>query len=139
MKLSAIFVSILVAAILGIAVDARAPVKKIRKAKHAGRGKMYYDDPYLLNQELTEYLGRAKTYIPKYEGKLKVLIGPHAAIPFSGPTAAKAYKNMAARALDIDRVVLFGPSHFAPLDRIGTTHADEFETPLGNIVIDKEV
>ena len=98
MKLSAIFVSILVAAILGIAVDARAPVKKIRKAKHAGRGKMYYDDPYLLNQELTEYLGRAKTYIPKYEGKLKVLIGPHAAIPFSGPTAAKAYKNIAARA-----------------------------------------
>ena len=46
---------------------------------------------------------------------------------------------MAARAQYIDRVVLFGPSHFAALDRIGTTHADEFETPLGNIAIDKEV
>ena len=72
MELSAIFVSILVAAIVCLAVSAnegccgccgdskprhsrfnvkkrKAPAKRIRKAMFAGRGKMYYDDPYLLN------------------------------------------------------------------------------------------
>ena len=70
--------------------------------------------------------------------KLKALIGPHAGLRFSGPTAAWAYRNLAESASQYDRVVLMGPSHKVYLDFIGTTAAQEWETPLGNLKVDVE-
>ena len=71
------------------------------------------------------------------KAELKALIGPHAGFRFSGPTAGYAYAN-ACNLEKIERVFLLGPSHKVYLDFIATTHCDEWETPLGNLVIDKE-
>jgi len=69
--------------------------KLIRIAKHAGS--WYESSPGKLDQELTNYLSQAEETIPK-EAKLKALIGPHAGLRYSGPTAGWAYKNLASRA-----------------------------------------
>ena len=74
---------------------------------------------------MTSYLSDASVTQPA-DGKLKALIGPHAGFRFSGPTAAWAYKNLAAKANDYDRVVLLGPSHKVYLDWIGTTDSEEW-------------
>ena len=84
------------------------------------------------------YLASADLTLPN-EGKFKALIGPHAGLRYSGPNAAWAYKNMAAKVGDIDRVVLLGPSHKVYLDWIATTACQEWQTPLGNIKVDEEV
>jgi len=76
--------------------------------------------------------------LPQDCSKLKALIGPHAGLAYSGPTAAWAYKNLTVCAPQIDRVVLLGPSHKVYLDWIGTTTCSEWQTPLGNIKVDTE-
>ena len=71
-------------------------------------------------------------------GKFKALIGPHAGLAYSGPCAAWAYKNLAQKVGEFDRVVLMGPSHKVYLDWIGTTACKEWATPLGNITVDED-
>ena len=80
----------------------------------------------------------AEVTLPAEGGKLKAIIGPHAGLAYSGPTAAWAYKNLAQQVAGFDRVVLIGPSHKVYLDWIGTTACDEWATPLGNIRVDEE-
>ena len=109
--------------------------KIVRNAMHAGS--WYDDNGNVLNQQLTEYLNQAQYTLPA-QGKFKALIGPHAGLAYSGPTAAWAYKNMAAHVGDFDRVVLLGPSHKVYLDWIGTTACNEWQTPSGNIKVDEE-
>ena len=67
----------------------------MRAATHAGT---WYDgNGSSLNTELINNL--SKTQVTQPEGsKLKALIGPHAGLRFSGPTAAWAYRNLAASA-----------------------------------------
>ena len=67
---------------------------------------------------------------------LKAIIGPHAGLEYSGPTAAWAYKNIEPK--NYDRVVLLGPSHQLPMIQLGLTSCQEWATPLGNLVIDVE-
>ena len=64
------------------------------------------------------------------------MIGPHAGFAYSGPNAAWAYKNL--QDTKVDRVVLMGPSHKLFLDFVATTYCSEWQTPLGNLQIDKE-
>ena len=107
----------------------------IRSATHAGS---WYDgNAKSLDSELAGYLADADLTQPAGT-KLKALIGPHAGLRYSGPTAGWAYKNMAQCAGDYNRVVLMGPSHKVYLDFIATTVCDEWETPLGNVTVDRE-
>ena len=86
---------------------------------------------------MNSYLADSDTkYMPEDDFLFKALIGPHANMIYSGRTAAKAYKYLAENVDKFDRVVLFGPSHYAPLKRLATTTADIWETPLGDINID---
>ena len=83
-------------------------------------------------------MNQAETTMPGAEtGSFRALIGPHAGFAYSGPTAAWAYRNLAANVGQYDRVVLLGPSHKVYLDWIGTTICNEWATPLGNIKIDE--
>lgn len=70
-----------------------------------------------------------------HEGELVALIAPHAGYRFSGQTAAYAYEQIARR--EFERVVVLGPSHFQDLGAQAMNRADYFETPLGNVVVDK--
>ncbi len=68
-------------------------------------------------------------YIPHLKG----LVCPHAGYPYSGQTAAIAYKTLAGR--DIQTVVILGPSHYAAFQGASVPNADAYQTPLGNVPI----
>jgi len=63
--------------------------------------------------------------------RLKALVCPHAGYPYSGPTAAIAYKNLAGRG--IQTVVILGPSHYAAFAGASVSEADTWQTPLGMV------
>ena len=66
----------------------------------------------------------------------KALIAPHAGYSYSGPIAASAYSALGDTAHGIERVVLFGPSHFVPFSGLAVSRATAFETPLGAVAVD---
>jgi AmmeMemoRadiSam system protein B len=65
------------------------------------------------------------------------LIAPHAGYQYSGPIAASAYATLRPWADQIHRVVVLAPSHRVPLRGIATSSADVFQTPLGDIAVDR--
>lgn len=67
---------------------------------------------------------------------IRAFLVPHAAISSSGPVAARAYARLGARAAEIKRVVLLGPSHFFPLVGVAVPDVQAFETPLGSVPLD---
>jgi MEMO1 family protein len=68
---------------------------------------------------------------PHYVPHLKALICPHAGYPYSGPTAAIAYKTLAGRG--IQTVVILGPSHYARFVGASVPDVDAYRTPLGTV------
>lgn len=84
---------------------------------------------------LFENFNKQKKNINKIED-IKAIIVPHAGYIYSGFTANLAYylsKNKNPK-----RVVVIGPSHRTYLKGASVALYDEYETPLGNIKIDKE-
>lgn len=68
----------------------------------------------------------------------KAIIAPHAGYPYSGPTAAYAYRLLEGRRDRIRRVVLLGPAHRVYLQGMALPSVDAFATPLGDVPIDAE-
>lgn len=66
------------------------------------------------------------------------LVAPHAGYQYSGPIAAAAYATLAPWTEQIKRVVVLAPSHRVPFSGIATSSADDFETPLGLIPVDRD-
>lgn len=71
------------------------------------------------------------------EGPPRVLIVPHAGYPYSGQTAAYAYKTVKGQ--EYETVVLVGPSHYVHLEGAALYAGDIWRTPLGEVALDKEV
>lgn len=69
----------------------------------------------------------------------KAIIVPHAGFIYSGSVAANAYAQLIPAKNRIHRVVLLGPCHRVALSGLATSSADFFETPLGNVAIDREL
>lgn len=67
----------------------------------------------------------------------KVLVVPHAAYRYSAAVAATAFRTLRGRA--IERVVMLGPAHRAPLQGLALPGADAFATPLGEVPVDQEL
>jgi len=65
------------------------------------------------------------------------LIVPHAGYVYSGQVAARAYASIQPSANEINRVVLLGPAHRVALRGMALSSADNFQTPLGTIPLDK--
>ena len=65
--------------------------------------------------------------------RLKGLICPHAGYPYSGLTAAIAYKTLAGR--DVQTVFILGPSHYASFQGASVPNSDAYQTPLGNVLL----
>ncbi len=65
--------------------------------------------------------------------RLKGLVCPHAGYPYSGPTAAIAYKTLAGR--DVQTVIILGPSHYAMFKGASVPNTDAYQTPLGTVPI----
>jgi len=80
-------------------------------------------------------------FLEKVEDKnyldLRAIIVPHAGLIYSGQTAAYAYQQVVNQ--KINKIILLGPTHHQYTNKIALLHADEWETPLGNIILDTEI
>lgn len=68
----------------------------------------------------------------------KALIAPHAGFIYSGPVAATAYRQLAARRASIARVLLLGPSHRVAFRGLALSSALRYASPLGDVTIDTQ-
>jgi AmmeMemoRadiSam system protein B/AmmeMemoRadiSam system protein A len=99
-------------------------------------GKWYPADAPALNKLLDQSFsaaGKRTGSAPRRE-KLRALVAPHAALPYSGVIAASAY-----RLLDGPRnVIVLGFSHRRPLRGVIAPAVDAYLTPLGEIKVNRE-
>lgn len=87
-----------------------------------------------LSQIVDDYLGQAE-FVPT-DDELVALISPHAGYPYSGPTAAHAYRQLSGKTYDL--VVLFGPSHYQDFGPCAISSKRYYSTPLGLIELDRD-
>ena len=98
-------------------------------------GQFYPAQPDELNAMLDKFLKAAQ--VPQYAGQPQIFIVPHAGYVFSGPTAAYAFKTL--QGYNYDNVILLGPSHHYPTDKLTLYAGDAVNTPLGNITVNKTI
>jgi AmmeMemoRadiSam system protein B len=98
-------------------------------------GTFYPSDPEQLNTEISALLREASA---SGHASPKALIAPHAGYVYSGPVAASAYVRLLPQAKTIKRVLVLAPSHRLPFRGLATSSADAFNTPLGNVAVDRE-
>jgi MEMO1 family protein len=108
-------------------------MKRVRPPAVAGL--FYPDDPRDLARTVGELLAAAR---PSDGSPPKAIVVPHAGYVYSGTIAAPAFAALQPYARRIRRVVLLGPSHFAPLRGVAAPDADGFATPLGATPIESD-
>ena len=104
----------------------------IRKSVVSGS---FYPDK---KEEILKYINQFNSFKTNNETfeDIKAIIVPHAGYIYSGFTANLAYKLASNK--KIKRVIVIGPSHRVYLKGASVALYDEYETPLGNLKIDKE-
>lgn len=105
---------------------------EVRPAAVAGL--FYPSDPDELRAAVERYMDKGSDETESTTPK--AVIAPHAGYRYSGPTAGVAYRALAPRSGEVERVVVVGPAHRIRLDGIGLTSARAWETPLGETEID---
>jgi len=105
-------------------------------------GMFYPSDAQALTTAVRSFLADAASAASARAGAAeavapKAIVAPHAGYQYSGPIAGSAYAALAARAGEISRVVLLGPSHRVPFVGLACSAADTFLTPLGPIRVDQ--
>jgi len=94
-------------------------------------GTWYPAEAAELEREIEQLLSGAP------EGRAPLaLVVPHAGLPYSGPTAGRAFARLAG--LPIRRVVLIGPSHRAAFHGACLPEAEQYRTPLDDVPLDRE-
>lgn len=117
------------------------PAKKIRPPAVASM--FYPGDVTELRNAVRNYLhdaGAEQNVIQfkKHEiSTLRVLIVPHAGYIYSGKIAACAYRLLQQNHHQFKRVLLLGPAHRVWLEGAAFPASEVFETPLGEINLDK--
>ena len=102
-------------------------------------GTFYPSKPRELDATVQYYLAEAASVLSGGTGPVpKAIIVPHAGFIYSGLTAAAAYLRLQPAAKTIKRVVMMGPCHRVAVEGLALSGADMFETPLGDIPIDKD-
>ena len=104
----------------------------IRKSVVSGS---FYPDK---KEELLKYINQFNSFKTNNETfeNIKAIIVPHAGYIYSGFTANLAYKLASNK--KIKRVIVIGLSHRVYLKGASVAIYDEYETPLGNLKMDKE-
>jgi AmmeMemoRadiSam system protein B len=97
-------------------------------------GLFYPSDPHRLREQIHGYLAGAS---PPGPGRPKALIAPHAGYVFSGPVAASGLAWLVPWSATIERVVLLGTCHTPGVSGLATSSDQAFETPLGNVLVDR--
>jgi AmmeMemoRadiSam system protein B/AmmeMemoRadiSam system protein A len=113
------------AAAWGALADTRAPQVA---------GQFYPADASELRRVVTDFLSRQPT--PASSGKPRVLVSPHAGYRYSGPIAARAFRQVQGQ--HYDGVVVVGFTHRLQFDGASVDDRNSYETPLGAIPVDLE-
>ena len=112
---------------------------------HAVASMFYPGGAAELRQAVQNYLSNAGTEEDVSQLKiekiaeLRTLIVPHAGYIYSGKIAASAYRLLEQNQNQFKRVLLLGPAHRLWLQGAAFPETDAFETPLGEITLDKEL
>ncbi len=107
-------------------------MKQIRHAQVAGY--FYPSDPRKLKKEISLLLDITKPQ--KTYNKIFGIIAPHAGYVYSGKTAAYAYNLLKDK--NIKTVIVISPSHSEYFPGVCVYEGDAYETPLGEIEVDKD-
>ncbi len=87
-----------------------------------------------LEETVDAFLDRAE-YVPT-DDEILGLVAPHAGYPYSGATAACAYRQIVGRPYDL--VVLLGPSHHRDYGAFAISAERYYATPLGLVELDQD-
>jgi MEMO1 family protein len=68
----------------------------------------------------------------------QAVIAPHAGYRYSGPVAGSAFVRWQGAGEGNRRVVVIGPSHYVEFEGVALSSAAAFETPLGEVPIDRD-
>ncbi len=110
-----------------------AQPKEVTVARQpAVAGQFYPGDAKTLTAMVDSMLADAE--VPAISGTLVGIQVPHAGYPFSGPTAARAFRLLAG--MDSVTVVMLGTSHHVMLDKAAVYGSGAWRTPLGEVAID---
>ena len=99
--------------------------------KMAVSGQFYPENENDLREEINFYNENLQK---ECEYLSRAIIVPHAGHTFSGALAAKGFKYLKN---DLDTIILFAPCHRVFTETFAISSADDFETPIGNIDVNK--
>ena len=103
--------------------------------KPAVAGLFYPGSAVELVKTIAELFARVRK--ENINGVPSALIVPHAGYPYSGKTAAKAYKLLEGE--KFDTVVVISPSHTVFFKGSSVYDGDGYETPIGVVEIDRKL
>ena len=101
-------------------------------------GTFYPSNPEELRATVEYFLGKADKIFGSAHNVPKAIIVPHAGYIYSGLTAAAAYNRLHLGRETIKRVIILGPFHRIGINGIALPSTETFQTPLGNIPLDKD-
>lgn len=78
----------------------------------------------------------AQTSVTATEVDAVAYVVPHAGYRWSGPTAARVYRQLRDRPEPFERAVVLGPAHYVPLRGAAVPTVGTWASPLGPIDID---
>jgi AmmeMemoRadiSam system protein B len=110
-----------------------ATIAPVRPSPIAGA--WYEGNPKALARIVDQYLDQAE--LPELPGEVIAVIAPHAGHKYSGPVAGYAFAAVRGRSYDL--VSVLSPMHQPYYEPLLTTAHEAYATPLGAILVDKDV
>jgi AmmeMemoRadiSam system protein B/AmmeMemoRadiSam system protein A len=98
-------------------------------------GTFYPGDKAELVEKVDGYLANAQK--ADINGRIIALVVPHAGYEYSGQVAAYSFKQL--EGIDFKKIIIVSPSHYTGFDGISVYNKGSFETPLGKVIVDKEL
>ncbi len=99
-------------------------------------GMFYPADSSILQKDILQYLAEAEQH--NFSGRvIRGLVAPHAGYMFSGRVAASAYRQLENHSYD--SVIIISPSHINAFNYCSIFPGNAYQTPLGQIEIDKDL
>jgi len=99
-------------------------------------GQFYPSSPVQLRKDIEGYLSAQPTQNTDTLPAVNILIAPHAGYVFSGAVAACGYSRISK---NIKTVFIIGPSHYRIFNEVHISAANCFDTPLGEVKLDKNI
>ncbi len=101
--------------------------------KMAVAGQFYPADENQLKEQIKSYTENTAKQCDFFS---RAVIVPHAGYDYSGALAANGYQFLKK---DLDTIIVFAPAHRVYVENMAISTADDFETPIGNVEVNKVI